>query len=102
MMILNGSGLTELTDFDNNTGYPKKLDEGKNTNKLFSYVLKVPVLSCGNKNSGCFEEYDDNKYEYKYNSSKDLKFHYDSSSGLIVCDDGDGVSKEECENLLFK
>jgi len=99
---VGADGKNHSSDFDNSTGYPKKLDDGKNAVKLFSYVLKVPVLSCGAKNSGCFEEYDDKKYEYKFSSSKILKFHYDDSNGLIVCDDGSGVSKSECENILFK
>ncbi|GAX87087.1 conserved hypothetical protein [Lebetimonas natsushimae] len=99
---IGADGIDHSSDFDDNTGYPKKLDDGKGTDKLFAYVLKVPVLSCGNKSKGCFEEYDNNKYQYKYNSSKILKFEYNSSNGLIVCDEGNGVSKEECENLLFK
>jgi general secretion pathway protein G len=99
---IGADGKDHSNDFDDTTGYPKKLDDGKGASKLFSYVLKVPVLSCGNKSNGCLEEYDDNKYDYKYNSSKILKFEYNSSNGLIVCDEGEGVSKEECENLLFK
>jgi hypothetical protein len=99
---IGADGVDHSNDFDDNTGYPKKLDDGKGTSKLFSYVLKVPIFACGDKNSGCFDEYDDNKYEDKYSSSKILKFEYNEANGLIVCDDGNGVSKEECENLLFK
>jgi general secretion pathway protein G len=99
---IGADGKDHSDDFDNNKGYPKKLDDGKDTNKLFSYILKVPILACGSKKNGCFDEYDDNKYEYKYDSSKILKFEYNSTNGLIVCDEGDGVTKEECENLLFK
>jgi len=99
---IGADGVDHQNDFNNTTGYPKKLDDGNNTNKLFSYVLKVPVLSCGAKNSGCFEEYNDTKYEYKFSSSKILKFEYNQTNGLIVCDDGVGISKSECENILFR
>lgn len=99
---IGADGKDHSSDFDDNTGYPKKLDDGKGTSKLFSYVLKVPVLSCGNKSNGCFEEYDDNKYEYNYSSTKALRFEYNATNGLIECDDGVHVSKSDCENLLFK
>jgi len=95
-------GNDHSSDFNNSNGYPIKLDSGSGVDKLFSYVLKTPVLACGSKTSGCFEEYDDKKYEYNYSSSKAIRFEYNSSNGNIVCDDGVGVTQSECENLLFK
>ena len=95
-------GNDHSSDFNNSNGYPTKIDDGSGASKLFSYVLKTPVLSCGSKTSGCFEEYDDKKYEYNYTSSKAIRFEYNSSNGNIECDDGVGVTKTECENLLFK
>jgi general secretion pathway protein G len=99
---VGADGKDHSADFNKTTGYPEKLDDGKGASKLFSYVLKVAINSCGNKSNGCFEEYDNNKYEYNYTASKALRFEYNESNGLIECDDGVGVTKEECENLLFK
>jgi general secretion pathway protein G len=99
---IGADGEDHSADFNDTTGYPKKLDNGKGAKVLFSYILKRPVLACGNKSSGCFEEYDDNKYEYNYSSSKALRFEYNATNGLIVCDEGVGISKSKCENLLFK
>jgi general secretion pathway protein G len=99
---IGADGKNHDENFSNKTGYPLRLDNGKNSNVLFSYILKKPVLACGDKSNGCFEEYDDKKYEYNYSYKKALRFEYNATNGLIVCDDGIGVSKSECENLLFK
>jgi general secretion pathway protein G len=98
---IGADGKNHDENFSNDTGYPLRLDDGKNT-LLFSYILKKAILPCKDKSNGCFEEYDDKKYEYNYSSTKALRFEYNASNGLIECDDGVGVSKEECENLLFK
>jgi general secretion pathway protein G len=99
---IGADGKEHSDDFNNTIGYPTKLDDGKNTPNLFSYILKKPVLSCGDKSRGCFEEYDDNKYEFNYTSVKALRFEYNASNGLIECDNGVGISKEKCEEVLFK
>jgi len=97
-------GHDHSSDFNDTNGYPKKLDDNSSTTKMFSYVLKTPVLACGSKTSGCFEEYEDKKYEYNYSASKAIRFEYNSSNGNIVCDDGvgEGETKTKCEDLLFK
>jgi len=95
-------GNDHSSDLNNSTGYPDKIDDGSGATNLFSYVLKIPMRACGDKSSGCFEEYDDKKYEYNYSLSKALRFEYNASNGTIDCDEGVGVTKGECENLLFK
>jgi len=95
---VDGDGKSDL----NENGYPTKLDEGKNTRELFKYIIKVPVKSCNNSSNGCFEEYDDKKYEYNYSATKALRFEYNSTYGTVVCLNGIGISKSECENLLSR
>jgi len=99
---IGADGSDHSNDLNNSTGYPTKLDDGNGTNKLFSYVLKVSMRACGDKSNGCFEEYDDKKYEYNYSSSKALRFEYNATNGTMECDDGVGVTQQECEDLLFK
>jgi len=93
----DGDGISNL----NANGYPDSLDEGKDEKHLFKYVLKIPVPSCSSKEQGCWKEYDDNRYEYFYTPSKVLKIDYNSTSGVMECTDGDGVSKEECERIIY-
>ena len=86
----------------NSQGYPDSLDDNSSDEKqLFKCVLKNPVPSCGDKHSGCWEEYDSGKYQYKYSEDKKLKVEYNASNGDIVCLDGDGVTKEECEKTIY-
>jgi len=93
----DGDGNSDLND----NGYPTKLDSGKDENKLFKYVLKIPVYACGNKTQSCWKEYDDNRYEYIFNSDKILKIDYNDTKGLLECVDGDGVTKEDCEKIIY-
>ena len=93
----DGDGNSDLND----NGYPEKLDSGKDENKLFKYVLKIPVYACGNKTQSCWKEYDDNRYEYIFNSDKILKIDYNDTKGLLECVDGDGVTKEDCEKIIY-
>ena len=94
---VDGDGNSDLND----NGYPTKLDSGKDENKLFKYVLKIPVYACGNKTQSCWKEYDDNRYEYIFNSDKILKIDYNDTKGLLECVDGDGVTKEDCEKIIY-
>ncbi len=85
----------------NSNGYPQSLDSGKGTNELFKYVLKIPIYSCGNKTQNCWKEYDDNKYEYIFNQDKILKIDYNATNGLLECIDGVGITKEDCQKLIY-
>jgi len=85
----------------NTNGYPDTLDSGKDESSLFKYILKIPVPSCGSRTQGCWKEYDDNRYEYFYTPSKILKVDYNSSTGTMECTDGEGVTKEECERIIY-
>jgi len=96
---IGADGKDHSGDFDNSTGYPLKLDD--NNGKLFSYVLKIPIPSCGSKTSGCWNEYEDNKYEYKYSPSKALKIEYNATNGTLECLEGDNVTKDECEKTIY-
>ncbi len=93
----DGDGKSNL----NTEGYPKMLDDGKGETELFKYVLKVPVYACSDKTQNCWKEYDDNKYEYIYNQNKILKIDYNATNGLMECVDGLGVTKKECEKIIF-
>jgi len=97
---IGADGEDHSSDWNNTSGYPAKLDSGAGSSDLFSYIFKVPIKSCNNTSNGCFEEYEDNKYEYNYSATKALRFEYNSSNGSVVCLDGVGVSKSECENLI--
>ena len=90
-------------DLNETSGYPKYLDDGNSSEtKLFKYVLKVPIMSCSSDSAiSCWSEYDDNKYEYRFSSSKKLKVEYNSSNGLLGCIDGDGVTKADCEKIIY-
>ena len=93
----DGDGNSDLND----NGYPEILDSGKDETALFKYVLKIPVYACGSKTQNCWKEYDDNRYEYIFNSDKILKIDYNDTKGLLECVDGDGVTKEECEKIIY-
>jgi len=93
----DGDGNSNL----NAEGYPVSLDSGQGETKLFKYVLKIPVPSCGGRTSGCWNEYDDNRYEYFYTPSKILKIDYNATSGTLECVDGVGISQSECENIIY-
>ncbi len=93
----DGDGNTNL----NNEGYPTSLDSGKDETSLFKYVLKIPVPSCGGRTQSCWKEYDDNRYEYIYNSNKILKIDYNATAGTLECIDGVGITKEECEQIIY-
>ena len=85
----------------NSNGYPTKLDSGSGESELFKYVLKVPVPSCGNKKSGCLEEWDETRYRYFYTASKILQFDYNATTGKLECIDGVDINKTECEKILY-
>jgi len=93
----SSDGLATLNEY----GYPDKLDSGSGESELFKYVLKIPVPSCGTKKNGCLKEWDDNRYEYFYTPSKILKFDYNATEGRLECIDGEGITKEECEKILY-
>ena len=94
---VDGDGQNDL----NANGYPEKLDEGKDEKKLFKYVLKIPVYSCGDKAKNCWKEYDDKRYEYIFTPDKILKIDYNDTQGLLECIDGEGISKEDCEKIIY-
>ena len=85
----------------NNNGYPKYLDSGKGESELFKYILKVPIYACTDNENNCWREYDDNRYEYIFNSNKILKIDYNATEGLMECVDGVGITKEECQKLIY-
>ena len=85
----------------NKYGYPTKLDSGKEEKELFKYVLKIPVPSCGSKKSACLEEWEDKRYRYFYTPNKILQFDYNATSGTLECINGVGISKQECEKILY-
>jgi prepilin-type N-terminal cleavage/methylation domain-containing protein len=97
---IGADGNDHSADFNDSTGYPKKLDDGSN---LFSYVLKIPIPSCNGKNSGCWKEYDDNKYEYFFNSNDVLKLEYNASDGVLNCIKGEGKYNDvnECVKVVY-
>ena len=86
----------------NDNGYPNFLDDGAGESKLFKYVLKSPVMACTSDASvSCWNEYEDKKYEYRFSSTKKLKVEYNATNGTMECLEGDGVSKEECESIIY-
>ena len=87
----------------NSNGYPKSLDSGSGENRLFKYVLKIPVPSCGNRTSGCWKEYEDKKYAYYYNTNDVLKLEYNETKGILECIQGDGKYSNinECEKVVY-
>ncbi|WP_456479679.1 type II secretion system protein [Nautilia sp.] len=98
---IGADGVDHSADFNSSSGYPAKLDGGAGSENLFSYVLKIPVPDCGSRQSGCWKEYEDNKYEYYYSPTKILKIEYNSSNGTLECVDGTDVSRSECEKIIY-
>ena len=96
---IGADGANHSSDFNDTSGYPNKLDD--NDGKLFSYVLKIPIPACGSKTIGCWNEYEDNKYEYFYTPSKILKIEYNTTNGTLECLVGDGISKSDCEQIIY-
>ncbi len=93
-------------DWNDTTGYPKKLDSGKDTNWTFSYVLREPVVSCNekfNKDStkytNCFYESDDNVYKYYFSPKDYVEFNYSEADGLFRCMDK-GLGEKACKDIL--
>jgi prepilin-type N-terminal cleavage/methylation domain-containing protein len=96
---IGADGKDHTEDFNNSTGYPKKLDDGS---KLFSYVLKVPIPACSDgKTNGCWKEEEDKKYSYYYSSSKVLKIEYNATNGTLECLDGVNINKTKCEEIIY-
>jgi prepilin-type N-terminal cleavage/methylation domain-containing protein len=85
----------------NSDGYPDSLDDGKGESDLFKCVLKIPVPSCADKKSGCWEEYENNKYEYYFTPDKILKIEYNATDGTLRCLDGTGVTQDECKKIIY-
>jgi prepilin-type N-terminal cleavage/methylation domain-containing protein len=96
-------GKDHSADFDNTNGFPKKLDSGKDTDLLFSYVLKVPVPSCNGKTRGCWKEDPQDTYSYYYNSNDVLKLEYNATTGTLECVKGSGKYSDvgECEKVVY-
>ena len=97
--------MTSFTDSQGNShtlnqqGYPDYLDN--NDGKLFSWVLKTPVMQCGSRSSGCWEEYERNRYEYNYSSNKALRIEYNATNGTLECLEGVGVTQSDCEDIIY-
>ena len=87
-------------DLNSTSGYPATLDD--NGNSVFECVLKIPIPKCGTKTNGCYDEPNQNEYEYYLSADKILKFRYDSSTGEIICEDGTNYSASECNKTLFQ
>ena len=86
----------------NENGYPEQLDEGANTSRVFSYVIKNAVPSCNDgKTNGCWREPSTNEYEYYFNEGKILKVDYNAATGTFECKDGINFSEEECNHTIF-
>jgi len=95
----DGDGNSNL----NSNGYPLELDSGAGESKLFKYVLKVPVNACATSDSiNCWDEYQDNKYEYKFSVNKKICLEYNDTAGLLECIDDSGCeSISECEKVIY-
>ncbi|MEO1923650.1 MAG: hypothetical protein ABGX25_03935 [Nautiliaceae bacterium] len=86
----------------NDNGYPEQLDEGANTSRIFSYVIKNAVPACSNtKAKGCWKEPSTNEYEYYFNENKILKIDYKPSEGTFECKEGTNFTEEECNETIF-
>ena len=103
---VGADGQNHGNDWNNTTGYPKKLDSGKDTESIFSYILRKPLNSCSrkyNKDSSkytdCFEEVDKNLYNYYFSPEDYVEVNYSESDGLFHCIDK-GLGKKACEDSL--
>jgi len=98
-------GQDHTNDWNDSTGYPKKLDDGSGTDSIFSYVLRKPVNSCNrkykdsNKYTDCFEEVDDNVYNYYFSPKDYVEMNYSESDGLFHCVDK-GLGQKACEDII--
>jgi len=86
----------------NSQGYPEHLDGNDGNN--FSWVLKVPVSSCGDgKTNGCWKEDPQDTYSYYYNSNDILKLEYNATTGTLECKAGSGKYSDvsKCEKVVY-
>ncbi|GAB6045824.1 prepilin-type N-terminal cleavage/methylation domain-containing protein [Caminibacter profundus] len=94
----NGDGVDDL----NENGYPKQLDNGTGESKLFKYVLKIPIVSCGSSKNGCWEEPSNNIYRYYFTPSSYLEIEYNSTNGTLECKDGSSnYNQSKCEEIVY-
>ena len=98
----DGDGDNDL----NNEGYPEILDSNTTSeDKLFKYVLKVPVPACAaGKTNGCWrEEPEGGKYRYYYDASNYLQLEYNATSGTLQCASGGGKYSDvsKCEKVVY-
>ena len=98
-------GKDHSSDWNDSTGYPKKLDDGSGTSAIFSYVLRNPLNSCNekykdsSKYTDCFEEVDDNLYDYYFSPKDYVEVNYSEADGLFHCVDK-GLGKKACQDIL--
>jgi len=98
-------GNDHSSDWNDTTGYPKKLDDGKNTNSIFSYVLRKPLNSCNrkykdsSKYTDCFDEVDNNVYKYYFSPKDYVEVNYSESDGLFRCMN-EGLGQTACQNII--
>lgn len=95
------------SEWDNSTGYPKQLDDGKETSDIFSYILRKPVIACNekfddsSKYTNCFYESDTNVYRYYFSPKDYVEFNYSNTDGLFHCMDGSkNFPKKACKDIL--
>jgi len=92
-------------DWNDTTGYPKKLDYGSGTDSIFSYVLRKPLNSCNrkygdsSKYTDCFEESQENVYHYYFSPKDYVEINYSEADGLFHCSDGT-LNKKACEDII--
>ena len=98
-------GEDHSSDWNNSTGYPKKLDDGKETTSIFSYLLRKPVNSCNEKfddsakYTNCFYESNDNVYEYYFSPKDYVEFNYSQADGLFHCSN-EGMGEKACKDII--
>ncbi len=82
-------------------GYPLTLDANDGKGKLFSYVLKIPIPSCGTKTNGCWSQEDNVTYKYHFDALNEYQFRYDSSRGVLECNNSDSDLQKKCEKTVY-
>jgi len=98
-------GKDHSSDWNDTTGYPKKIDDGQNTDDIFSYILRKPINSCNAKYNDsakytdCFEEVDDNVYKYYFSPTDYVEVNYSQSDGLFKCMDK-GLGQKACKDII--
>jgi general secretion pathway protein G len=105
----------DSTNGYSNKGYPSSLDDidgqSNNGDKLFNKIvnstpiLKTPIISCSaTEGTDCwYKESNDSTvsyYRYKLSDSENLRIDYNNSSGKIECQDGDNITKTQCESII--